>query len=49
MSNLLFCAYCNKHRTQDGGQFNVHKNKSVKFRCRECKGKIKKPNKLKIF
>lgn len=47
MSNLLFCAYCNKHRTQQGGQFNIHKNKSVKFRCHECASKIKKARKVK--
>lgn len=47
MSSLLHCAYCNLFRSREGGQFNIGKNKSVKFRCKECKSKIIKPQKLK--
>lgn len=46
MSSLLHCAYCQKFRNRDGGQFNVGKNKLVKFRCKECKSKIVKPRRV---
>jgi hypothetical protein len=47
MLNKQFCYGCNRHRGHEGGKYIIANDKQVKFRCKECLSKVKKPRKVK--